>query len=190
MENLTIINEIKENLKIDLSETKYDSVLELLNQLLSASVRMWAGKDLSLGTYIERFDIDKKQTTIFLHQYPVIKVIKFIFKNHVMKQENDFFVYDNIGVIKIRSDYPFENEIETYVEYQAGYPIMPDTIKQAVLKLIYREFYDRGIDDIFKIDIGTYSSERSSLLDDMPLVVYRLLYPYRRQCRAERGSVK
>ena len=193
-DKLVSITEIKDYCKIDYADEKHDPVLNLLNEHLTASIKMWLGRDIVLGTYSENFDIDYRQQSIFLHQYPIVSVAGLTHSGTALTENEDYYVYANTGVIKIvpsgtgssrgnSRDYWNEGLKRVEVTYQAGYSDIPEAIKQATLKLIHREFYDRGVDDIKKIDIGSYSHTRAKLSDGMPIGVYTLLHPYRRQFR-------
>lgn len=189
------MTEIKDYCKIDYAEEKHDPVLDLLNEHITASIKMWLGRDITLSTYSESFDIDYRQQSIFLHQYPITSVVGLTHGGSLLTEDEDYYVYANTGVIKIVpsnaggsrgqqcKDYWSEGLKKVEVTYQAGYTEIPEAVKQAALKLIHREFFDRGVDDIQKVSIGSYSHERSKLLDGMPLGVYTLLHPYRRQFR-------
>jgi hypothetical protein len=188
------MTEVKDYCKIDSAEDKYDTVLDLLNEHMTASIKMWLGRDITLGTYTEVFDIDYRQQAVFLNQYPIASVVGLTHGGALLTEDEDFYVYPNTGVIKIiphgtggspgiSKDYWFEGLKKVEITYQAGYPTIPESIKQAALKLIHREFYDRGVDDIEKITIGSYKQERAKLADGMPMGVYTLLHPYRRQFR-------
>jgi len=188
------MNEIKDYCKIDYSEERYDTVLELLNEHMTASIKLWLSRDITIGSYDEEFDIDYRQQTVFLHQYPVNGIVGLTHGGILLTEDKDFYLYPNTGVIKIiphgtggskvsSKDYWFEGLKKVEIKYQAGYEEIPEAIKQATLKLVHREFYDREVDDIEKINIGSYKQERAKLADGMPMGVYTLLHPYRRQFR-------
>jgi hypothetical protein len=184
--------EIKNYCKIDSSEDKFDDVLNMLGANFTASIKSWLGRDITLGNYNENFDIDYRQQSIFLSQYPIASVAGVTHNGSPLTENVGFYVYPNTGVIKIipanvpcsqssPTDCWSEGLRKVQVTYQAGYSNIPEPIKQATLKLVYREFYDRGVDDIKSVSIGSYSHTRENLADGMPIGVYTLLNPYRRQ---------
>ena len=191
------MTEIKHYLRIDLAEDKHNPVLNMLNEHKTRNIQDWIGRDITQDTYSEYFDIEEDQGSIFLAQYPISSVVGVTDNGIALTEDTDFYAYTNTGIIKIRKIDPsltsrgltrklgdFYPGLRTVtVTYVAGYSPIPGSIKEATLKLINREFYDRGVDDIKSQSSGSQSFTRADLRDGMPVGVYTLLHPYRRQFR-------
>jgi len=187
-EKFVSMTEVKDYCKIEQSDVRYDSVLDLLNEHITAAIKGWLGRNITVGTYSESFDVEPAQQTVFLSQYPVISLAGVTEGGTSLTEGADFYLYPATGVIKMipkgaSREYWDGRLKKVEVSYHAGYAEIPKAIKHAALRLIHREFYDRGADDIQKVEIGSYRHTRFNPCDGMPPGVYTLLHPYRRQFR-------
>jgi len=193
MAKFITLNEAKMACKL-VDEEKYDGWLDTLIKGYTASIQQWLHRDIISDTYTEYHDIKYKQVAIFLKQYPVTSIAGATSHGTAVVEGTDYNSYydkgmlrkkptDNIDVINYIKDYWYEGDKEFEITYTAGYAstAIPDAIKLATMKLVRRDFYDSGVDDIRTRKAGEDYYTRYDLTDGMPPGIYTLLHPFRRQ---------
>ena len=103
--NLVTLEELKKRLKISLSDTTYDDLLNSIITGASALITTYCGRDFTGTTTVtEYFDIDSAHTSLIrLSHIPVIEVTEVVDDGDEV-DEDDYYVYKETGIIKTDPD--------------------------------------------------------------------------------------
>ena len=183
------LKEAKDYCKVD--NDKSDWLFNTLIESYTANIQNWTGKDIVSTTYNEKYDIGYRQKFVFLKQYPIISIVAVTSHTTAMVENTDYVAEYDTGILKKEEqdaidvldyikDFWYEGQHELQVTYIAGYATVPSPIKLATLKLVKRDYFDSGVDDVKHRNTGGEFIIRYDLKDGMPQGVYTLLHPYRR----------
>ena len=186
--------EAKEFLKVDRSETKFNSVIDMLRIGYSTAIQMWVGRKLLNDTYNEYHDIRYMQTAIQLKQYPVSSIVAATHNGSAMTEDTDYYLYADTGIIKKKpttevtssrtnynTDYFYEGLRKVSIMYVAGWTagLFPEDLKLATNKLIYDMFYVRDTGTVKASNLGSLSKSDFDLNHGMPPGVVGILETYK-----------
>ena len=87
------LTEIKDYCKVDYSEDKYDNFFNMLNEHITAAIQNWLGRNIVQKDYVEFFDIEDRQNTLFTHQYPIISVAGLTNNGKTLYENEDYYIY-------------------------------------------------------------------------------------------------
>lgn len=165
-------DELKRTLRI--TDTSDDALLD--DQLIAAStyIRRRTGRHFDLRTYTETIRVDENQDNIRikLDNYPILTVDQVAFIQYDGTTDTvytDGFDFLTEGYIWFQDGTPFYRfPHRTDITYKAGYPRIPDDVKEAVKRIATGFYRLLGREGITGERIGNYSWQRTRIRDLFP----------------------
>ena len=178
--------------RLRVTHSNDDDYIDSLVQAQTAFAQNWIGRTVISATFSETHDIESRQIAVFLKEYPIISIAGCTSHSTAMVEDTDYYAYYNTGILKKApvdaisvldyiKDYWYEGLSEFSITYVAGYATIPIDIKEGVIKMVQREYWDSGAGDVKIRRQGTDHIERFPMKDGVPENVYALWHPYRRQ---------
>jgi hypothetical protein len=193
-EYFTTLNEIKDYLRIDRAETKHNIILNDLNVMTTEYIQNYIGRTIIQGTFTDVWNVDEDTPTLFFREFPVISIVAVTENSVLLTEGTNYETEMTTGLMtkkeastqdiyryqRIYRDYWYVGIETVTASYVAGITPIPSSIKMAAKKLVYREFYDRGVGDIKSRSDSGLSYTREDLTLGMPPGVLTYLQPYLR----------
>lgn len=159
---------------------------ELLTELIartSDGIRSYCGRDFAAADHHEYHDGDASDT-VLLDQRPALEVFA-LSEDGAAVAADDFVVYPELGMVRLKSGVFRRGERNVYAEYRAGYEEIPGDVEQAAIQwtaAIYQARGAAGGREIKSERVGDYAVTYDGAEDaseGLRAGVRSLLEPYR-----------
>jgi len=144
---LTTLANAKEFLKIPVSETEDDSILNRIITAADAFVKNYCGRVLEAADLTELHSTTKGQVVLVLDEYPVNSVTSLhddperAFGADTLIATTDYVVDKAEGIIRLDGVYFAGGLQNVQVVYNAGYTTVPADLEQATLELVAQKYH-------------------------------------------------
>lgn len=144
------------------------SALSLIESQAAGQVEGYLQRNLAIGTYTQRFDIEEGTDTLFLQNFPLQNIVA-LTNDGLLVASGDYYSYSDEGMIKLADRLalldrrgtltPFfaEGKRMAVVTYSAGYTTIPPDIQNVVINLVARKLSGSGTSALTGEKIGDYS---------------------------------
>jgi len=156
-------------------------------------IKRWCGWEIEDTNYQEYYDVKPNVDRINIKNIPIISVLGACDDGTAMTEGEDFTVDYNLGFIKYkeftqsttsrRLNFVYgcftPGKDTFFINYNAGYETIPNTVKLAQKKLVFKEWNERG-GDIKSMSSSTRSYTNYDLDMGFPPSVKTLLQNFKR----------
>lgn len=144
---LTSLANAKEFLKVPVSETTDDAILNRILSAADAFVKSYCGRLLEATTLTELHSTIQGQVVLMLDEYPVNSItslhddIDRTYGADTLIAATDYIVDKVEGIIKLDGIYFYAGLQNVQVVYNAGYVTVPADLEQATLELVAQKYH-------------------------------------------------
>jgi hypothetical protein len=176
---LTSLSAVKEYLGV--AGTDDDALLTDLVARVSDGIVTYCGREFAAADYEEYHD-GEGTDSVLLNQRPVTDVLA-LSDDGVEVAADDFVVYPELGIVRLKSGVFGRGARSVYVGYHAGYDAIPGDVEQAAVQWtaeLYQSCGAAGEREIKSERVGDYAVTYDRAEDSsVPAEVRAALEPYR-----------
>jgi len=165
---IVTLSEMRAYLGVPAGQTGKDNLIISLLDSCNGRIENYLGVTLINSTYTEEYDGDEK-STLFLKHYPIISVSSLTIDGTSQTEDDDFFVYNEEGYIKLDSDTFSSTDLHNVdITYSAGWgatrAVVPDVLKDCLKKWVMRIFKAENVDFSQQFDESSLAHIKSQMM--------------------------
>lgn len=144
---LTTLANAKEFLKVPVSETADDAILNRIISAADAFVKNYCRRVIEAADLTEYHSTKKGQVVLMLDEYPVNSVTSLhddterVYGTDTLIATTDYIVDKAEGIIRLDGIYFYAGLQNVQVVYNAGYSTVPADLEQAALELVAQKYH-------------------------------------------------
>lgn len=154
------VDELKRQLEI--TDTSKDIMLFQLTKAATEFVENFTGRKYTYKTYTETFQPESTTDSLLLQNFPANSITSVVIEGITLDAQTvdvDNYVLDkSTGVItRVDGDYFPRMPIKTVITYKAGFPAIPEDLRDIVKKIVISEYNMRRREGVKSETIGAYT---------------------------------